>query len=149
MNYRILPPTEKNHRLSAKPQSEIIGLPQTTYIQSLREILIRLLGSTAIRISEASEIRTYDIELAFKQGFLSLRTKVVARKLNTLKVCLSMEVLEPVNTFIKTQRKQAIDRLIEIGKLETDPGFLFISETTGKPFSPSAISILLKGKQSV
>jgi site-specific recombinase XerD len=149
MNDWILPPTEKNHRHSAKPWSEIMGLSQTMYIQNLREILIRLLGSTAIRISEASEIRTYDIELAFEQGFLSLRTKIDARELNTLRVCLSKELIEHVNNFLKTQRKQVIDHLIETGKLKTDHEFLFISETTGKPFSPAALSNLSKGKQHV
>jgi len=117
-------------------------IPKSTksiYVQKRRQQLLRLLEATGGRRIEISELRCSDIEIAYETTKLRMRVAKSQRD-RFREVPIAKEWVEPIYIFIRTHRKKLIKRLIAEGKIDKDPGHLFLSETGGQPLSEETIT---------
>ena len=118
------------------------AIPRSTkssYVQKRRQQLLRLLEATGGRRIEISELQCSDIEIAYETSKLRMRTAKSQRD-KFREVPVAREWIEPIVLFIKTHRKRLVKRLIVDGKIDKDPGYLFLSEALGQPLSEETIT---------
>ncbi len=118
------------------------AIPKSTkssYVQKRRQQLLRLLEATGGRRIEISELQCSDIVMAFETSKLRMRTAKSQRD-RFREVPVAKEWIEPIIMFIQTHRKRLVKRLINDGKIDKDPGHLFLSETLGQPLSEETIT---------
>ncbi len=128
-----------SHSVITELYDAIPKLTKIPYIRKRLYQLLRLLESTGGRRIEISEIKTDDIEQALLTGRLLLRVAKQKRD-KYREVPLAREWIDPIIVFIETHRKKLVNRLIKQGKLNSDPGFLFLSEITGLPLCEQTIT---------
>jgi integrase len=112
---------------------------KSSYVQKRRQQLLRLLEATGGRRIEISELQCFDIESAYETAKLRMRVAKSQRE-RYREVPVDKEWIEPICFFIRLHRKKLVKRLIGEGKIDKDPGHLFLSETDGQPLSEETIT---------
>jgi integrase len=128
-----------SHSIITKLYDAIPASSKSIYVRKRRQQLLRLLEATGGRRYEISKIKILDVEQAVKTERLRM---IVVKKIRDedREVPVSHEWLDPIIVFIQTHRKNLVKRMIKEGKIEKDPGDLFLSESTGRPLSEETIT---------
>ena len=114
-------------------------LSSEKHIQNRTNIMLKILEITGARVGEISNLKTVDIEEAYKQEQPLLEMKTLKRRnqKDTRFIPVEKMDLKEIITFIKIHRSKIIRKTI--GK-QNDHGFLFISTKTGQPLEKITIS---------
>ncbi|MEZ9368923.1 tyrosine-type recombinase/integrase [Shewanella sp. 10N.286.51.B2] len=106
------------------------------------ENVLRMLEASGGRRVEVSELTVDNITKAYKSGLLELDT-AKNDVTQPREIPIAVEWLLPVITYIQSFRKKLVRDLIESGKIESDPGFLFLNLNNGKRLSEESITKLI------
>lgn len=112
-------------------------IKSSRHLQQRRHILISLLEHTGARRSEIANITLNDIRRAFamKEPMLRLETwKQCEHSERTIPV--TRMLLGEINKYIDFHRK----KVLRMNKITNDHGFLFVSDTTGKPIKAESFT---------
>lgn len=109
------------------------------FLERRRVVLLRLLEMTGARVGELARIRLEDLERAFKQSapMLRLITLKKGKEEEIREIPVLRQDLMVIKAFVRSVRAKKIRDTIGKNK---DHGYLFISDTTGKPIQSRTLS---------